>query len=180
MHGLPRPAFTPLSWHFFGFVLYQIQLVAVILGFKFDVQCIVRTEALRGQSDTSLPPIKWKLLPETAANHTIIVYHFMVKRIMLVKQALHEKLRLFTCVNEMGAISFKVYFLPNFTGCQSFQVKFVNYLTSFKVVRENLRNLVRQNKHRLVLCDVVLFHDKQDKYCMVPLCSYRIDKFNYA
>ena len=34
--------------------MYQNQINHVIIGFKHDVSCIVRSEALRGHSDTSV------------------------------------------------------------------------------------------------------------------------------
>ena len=34
--------------------MYQNQIIHVIIGFKHDVSCIVRSEALRGHSDTSV------------------------------------------------------------------------------------------------------------------------------
>ena len=48
------------SFHFgtllanFGFVMYQNQIIHVIIRYKHDVSCIVRSEALRGHSDTSV------------------------------------------------------------------------------------------------------------------------------
>ena len=38
----------------FGFVMYQNQIIHVIIGFKHAVSCNVRSEALRGHSDTSV------------------------------------------------------------------------------------------------------------------------------
>ena len=38
----------------FGFIMYQNQIIHVIIGFKHDVSCIVRSEALRGQTGTSM------------------------------------------------------------------------------------------------------------------------------
>ena len=38
----------------FGFVMYQNRLVHVIMGFKHYVSCIMRIEAPRGHSDTSV------------------------------------------------------------------------------------------------------------------------------
>ena len=35
----------------FGFVMYQNQIIHVIIGFKHDVSCIVRSEARRGHED---------------------------------------------------------------------------------------------------------------------------------
>ena len=34
--------------------MYQNESIHVIIGFKHDVACIVRSEALRGHSDTSV------------------------------------------------------------------------------------------------------------------------------
>ena len=34
--------------------MYQNQIIHVIIGFKHDVSCIVRSEARRGHSDTSM------------------------------------------------------------------------------------------------------------------------------
>ena len=34
--------------------MYQNQIIHVIIGFKYDISCIVRSEALRGHSDTSV------------------------------------------------------------------------------------------------------------------------------
>ena len=43
----------------FGFVMYRNQLDHVVLGCKSDVPCIVRTEALKGYSDTSPRLVHW-------------------------------------------------------------------------------------------------------------------------
>ena len=37
-----------------GFVMYQNELTHVIIGFKHNAPCIVRSEALRGHSHTSV------------------------------------------------------------------------------------------------------------------------------
>ena len=40
-----------------GFVMYQNELTHVIIGFKHNAPCIVRSEALRGHSHTSVPKV---------------------------------------------------------------------------------------------------------------------------
>ena len=38
----------------FGFVMYQNQIIHAIIGFKYDVPCIARSEELRGHSHTAM------------------------------------------------------------------------------------------------------------------------------
>ena len=61
----------------FGFIMYQNQIIHVIIGFKHDVSCIVRSEALRGHSDTSMHSalcascIDWSSWPLCASDLTM-------------------------------------------------------------------------------------------------------------
>ena len=61
----------------FGFIMYQNQIIHVIIGFKHDASCTVRSEALRGHSDTSMHSalrascIDWSSWPLRASDLTM-------------------------------------------------------------------------------------------------------------
>ena len=61
----------------FGIVMYQNELIHVIIEFKHDVPCIVRSEALRGHSDTSAhsalcaSSTDWSSWRPRASDHTM-------------------------------------------------------------------------------------------------------------
>ena len=57
--------------------MYQNQIIHVIIGFKHDVSCIVRSEALRGHSNTLMHSalrascIDWSSWPLRASDLTM-------------------------------------------------------------------------------------------------------------
>ena len=61
----------------FCVIMYQNQIIHVIIGFKHDVSCNVRSEALRGHSDTSMHSslrascIDWSSWPLGASDLTM-------------------------------------------------------------------------------------------------------------
>ena len=61
----------------FGFIMNQNQIIHAIIGFKHDVSCISRSEALKGRSDTSMHPalrascIGWSSWPLRASDLTM-------------------------------------------------------------------------------------------------------------
>ena len=65
IHDSP-PSASELHLKYFGFVMYQKQIIHVIIGFKHDVSCIVRSEALKGHSRTN-----WSSWPLRASDLTM-------------------------------------------------------------------------------------------------------------
>ena len=70
--------------------MYQNQIIHVIIGFKHDVSCIVRSKALRGHSDTSVHSarigatrlVHWLILVAPSCLHSHNARYIMLKSLI--------------------------------------------------------------------------------------------------